>query len=552
MTATLTELTCPPLHGTPRSPDRPTLGGQLAAVADRLGKPLMPHQRHIADVALELDPETGLLAYSEVVVIGPRQATGKTELLLPVMTHRCVGFGDPLTRWIRQHLGHAVPEPGPQTVVYTAQTADDARKKWRDVHVARLEKSVYRRQFTPRLRLNAEAMIWRNGSRWSPASTTGKTAGTGDSIDVPVIDEAWSRPDSRTELGMRPASMTRPWRQMWVMSMIPGLSRAMPGTWPYLAHKRQVGRARVAAGMTSGTAFFDFSAAPDLDPGDPQTWWSCMPGLGHTVPEKAIREDYEAMDLVDFCAEYLGWEPMVTTPKWRLIRQETWENLHDPASAVHGRPALAVEMARDRSRGVIGVAGRRADRHWHAAVAEPGYQVPAGVTGVEWMMPRLLELIDEADAVAVVIDPRRPANSLIAPLRNRGVTVLTPNQQEVAAACGRFYDATGEDADATDDAPADPTRLFHLGQASVARALGAAVKLDVGEGAFTIVKRGSGDELIDLYALILAMHGHEVMDPGDYDIADSVDQTVPCLVCGRQLYCNNGQWVHCDDDSGQC
>ncbi|NED57842.1 hypothetical protein G3I24_44015 [Micromonospora aurantiaca] len=552
MTATLTELTCPPLYGTPRSPERPTLGGQLAAVAARLGKPLMPHQRHIADVALELDPETGLLAYSEVVVIGPRQATGKTELLLPVMAHRCVGFGDPLTRWIRQHLGHVVPEPGPQTVVYTAQTADDARKKWRDVHVARLEKSAYGKQFTARLRLNAEAMIWRNGSRWSPASTTGKTAGTGDSIDVPVIDEAWSRPDSRTELGMRPASMTRPWRQMWVMSMIPGLSRALPGTWPYLAHKRQVGRARVAAGMTSGTAFFDFSAAPGLDPGDPQTWWSCMPGLGHTVPEKAIREDFEAMDLVDFCAEYLGWEPMVTTPKWRLIRKETWENLHDPASTVHGRPALAVEMARDRSRGVIGVAGRRTDRHWHVAIAEPGYQVAAGVTGVEWMMPRLLELIDEADAVAVVIDPRRPANSLIAPLRNRGVTVLTPNQQEVAAACGRFYDATGEDADASDDAPADPTRLFHLGQAPVARALGAAVKLDVGEGAFTIVKRGSGDELIDLYAVILAMHGHEVMDPGDYDIADSVDQTVPCLVCGRQLYCNNGQWVHCDDDSRQC
>ncbi|WP_422751352.1 hypothetical protein [Micromonospora sp. WMMD1219] len=552
MTATLTELTCPPLYGTPRSPDRPTLGGQLAAVADRLGKPLMPHQRHIADVALELDPETGLLAYSEVVVIGPRQATGKTELLLPMMAHRCVGFGDPLTRWIRQHLGHVVPEPGPQSVVYTAQTADDARKKWRDVHVARLEKSVYGRQFTARLRQNAEAMIWRNGSRWSPASTTGKTAGTGDSIDVPVIDEAWSRPDSRTELGMRPASMTRPWRQMWVMSMIPGLSRALPGTWPYLAHKRRVGRARVVAGMTSGTAFFDFSAAPGLDPGDPQTWWSCMPGLGHTVPEKAIREDYEAMDLVDFSAEYLGWEPMVTTPKWRLIREETWENRHDPTSAVQGRPALAVEMARDRSRGVIGVAGRRADRHWHVAVAEPGYQVPAGVTGVEWMLPRVLELVDEADAVAVVIDPRRPANSLIAPLRNREVTVLTPNQQEVAAACGRFYDATGEDADATDDAPADPTRLFHLGQASVARALGAAVKLDVGEGAFTIVKRGSGDELIDLYALILAMHGHEVMDPGDYDIGDSVDQTVPCLVCGRQLYCNNGQWVHCDDDSGQC
>ena len=210
MTVTMTApLVCPPLFGTSRSPERPTLGGQVAAVAAKLGKPLMPHQRAIVDVALELDPESGLLAYSEVVVIGPRQATGKTELLLPVMTHRCVGFDQSLTGWIRQALGVVLPLPGPQRVVYTAQTADEARKKWRDIHVARLEASSFRRSFTPRLRLNAEAMMWRNGSMWLPASTTGKTAGTGDTLDMAVVDEAWSRPDSRTarEWSDRPARL---------------------------------------------------------------------------------------------------------------------------------------------------------------------------------------------------------------------------------------------------------------------------------------------------------------------------------------------------------
>jgi hypothetical protein len=40
---------------------------------------------------------------------------------------------------VRAELGHDVPDPGPQAVLYTAQRADDARKKWRKIHVARLQ-----------------------------------------------------------------------------------------------------------------------------------------------------------------------------------------------------------------------------------------------------------------------------------------------------------------------------------------------------------------------------------------------------------------------------
>jgi hypothetical protein len=451
----------------------------------------------VVDVAGEIDPDTGLLAYSEVVLIAMRQQ-GKSEILLPVMTQRCTGF---------EHAG-------PQTVLYTAQTGDDARHKWRDVHLPRLQKApMIRKLVTPRLTYSSEAFLWRNGSMWMPGNTTAKGGGTGDSLDLGVIDEAWSRPDSRTELGMRPAMLTRPWRQLWVCSMIPGLSRALPGSWPYLAHKRQVGRARVEAGMRSGTAFFDFAAADGLDPGDPATWWSCMPSLGHMISEKAVAEDFDAMELIDFCAEYLGWAPKENAPRWTLIRQQTWKDLHDPQSTVAGRPALSVEMAEDRSRGVVGVAGRREDRNWHVAVAEPGFRIAAGATGVEWMLPRVLELVREADACTVVIDPRRPAASLIVPLRNRGVDVLTPTVNDIAGACGRFYDATGEqapEAAAPDAAPADPTRVFHLGQPVLARALGAARKLELGAGAFTLVAKGSDAEIIDLYAVVLAMHGAEV------------------------------------------
>jgi hypothetical protein len=472
-----------------------------------LGKPLLPHQRYIADVALELDPDTGLLAYSEVVVIGPRQVTGKTELLLPIMTHRCTGFDDAFTRWVRAEFGPDVPEPGPQRVVYTAQNADKAREKWRDVHLQRLMKSRYRKDFHARLQRNTEAFIWRNGSMWSPSSTTAKTAGTGDTLDLPVIDEAWAQPDSRTEVGLRPAMLTRDWRQMWIMSMIPGLSRAAPGSWPYLAHKRQVGRARVEADVRYGTAFFDYAAADGLDPADPDTWWSCMPALGHTVSERAVREDFDVMDLVEFQAEYLGWEPLASTPRWTLISQDTWSGLRDRGSVIEGRPALAVEISDDRKQAVIGAAGRRWDGNWHIEVIEPGHKVAAGVVGPDWLLPRVLELVKEQKPCTVVIDPSRPAASLIVPLKNRGVDVTTPNQREVAGACGRFYDSTGEEQS---DPDADPVRVYHLGQPELDRSLAGARKLDVGNGAFVFVKKGGGSEIINLYSAVLAMHGHDV------------------------------------------
>src|SRR5438552_2819543 len=133
---------CPPRYATPRTQSRPTLGRRVADVAEKLGKPFMPWQRALMDVALELDEHTGLLAYSEVNLVVMRQ-NGKTESILPLMTHRCMGFTIDLVNWIKVQYGLKVPVPGPQSVLYLAQTADDARKKWRNVHRNRLLASKY-------------------------------------------------------------------------------------------------------------------------------------------------------------------------------------------------------------------------------------------------------------------------------------------------------------------------------------------------------------------------------------------------------------------------
>jgi hypothetical protein len=520
------ELTCPPRYGTPRTPGRPTLGPNVAKVQAQLGKPPMPHQRHIFDVAYEIDPDTGMLAYDEVVVIGPRQVTGKTESSFAVMTHRCIGFHQALTEWIGRELGRRVPLPGPQAVLYTAQTADDAKKKWRDVHVARLEKSRWRRDISTRLRTNMEQIRWPNGSTWSPGSTTAKTAGTGDTIDLAFIDEAWAKTDARTELGLRPAMLTRPWRQLWVMSMIPGLSRALPGTWPYLYAKRKAGRHRVEAGITSRVAYFEWSTPRGADPADPDVWWSCMPGLGITVPESSVRSDYatlvETGRLVDFEAEYLGIDPEPGAGGWRVISEPTWRALTMPdlehrTGQLYLDPcALGVESAPDQSWTSIGVAALTVDGHTFVELVDRRPSLP-------WAIDALVDLCRRWSVCAIGIAAHGPAASIIEPLRRAmrdadvDTQLVVMQGPEVTKACAQFYAETGEVGEHDQDTG---RRLQHLGdQKELNDSVRGLEKYTFGDQ--WRWQREGGDPL---YSVTLARAAGEAVEwvGGEYDVADSL------------------------------
>lgn len=475
----------------------------------------MPWQRYVMDVALELDSE-GLPAYHTVILVVMRQ-NGKTELLLPLMTHRATGWGDN------------------QRILYTTQTASKAREKWQDIHVKRLQESPLAPMFTTRLRLNQEAMMWANGSMWSPGAATAKTGGTGDTLNLGVIDEAWSRPDNRTEVGMRPAMLTQQNRQLWVCSMVPGASRASGIDSMYLRQKMAVGRRLVEQGNTSGIAYFEWSAEEGLDPADPATWWSCMPALGtreevnnrvRTITEANVRADFESMDLTDFCAEYLGWWPQDKKPMWRFIRETTWEGLKDEHSQIDGRLAFGVDISPERRHAAIAVAGKRADGDWHIETIEPGGRIPADVDDIDWLIPRLKELIDTHNPLSVCLDAKSPGRSLFTPLslwmskNHPNIAIDTPNGLEIAAACSRFFDATGQvGGPGTENA----IRVRHINQRSLNAAVAVASKMtSPTNGTFVYARTGGAGNLTPLYAVTLAMHGYELNAVGDYDILASI------------------------------
>jgi hypothetical protein len=515
------ELHCPPRYGTARSPERPTLGGNVAKVAEALGKPFLPHQRLICDVALEIDPDTGYLAYDEVVIIGPRQVTGKTELTLPVMAHRCLGFDAALVRWIGRELGRTVPAPGPQRVLFTAQTADEARKKWRDVHVGRLKESPYASKIDVRLKTNAEQIRWPNGSTWSPASTTGKTAGTGDTIDLAMLDEYWSREDNRTEVGLRPAMLTRPWRQLWKLSMIPAGSRVPPSSWAPLRTARQNGRSRVQAGIRSRVAYFEWSAPEGADPGDPETWWSCMPALGHTVQERAVRSDFESTDLSDFCAEYLGWEPSPQAARWNVVSEATWRNLTVPnVQGAYSDPiALGVDAQPDQSAASVGMSALTPSGDTYVEVIERR-------PGITWVVDALVELCQRHWPCAVGVAAHGPAASQIEPLRramveaNIDVPIVAMQGPDVAKACAQFYAETGEVGEFDGDTG---RRIAHIGQPELDASVAGAAKYTFSDE-WRWMRSGEVADASPLYAVTLARAAGESVEwvGGTYNISDSL------------------------------
>lgn len=465
-------LSCPPRYGTPRRPERPTLGPRVAQIAQQLGKPLMPWQRYVIDVALEVDPATGLLVYRNVGLTVPRQS-GKTTLLLATMVHRALGFG------------------GRQGIVYTAQTRNAARKKWEEEHVRELESSSFKPMFRTKKSNGSEAILWRNGSFHGITSSTEK-AGHGDTLDLAVLDEAFAHEDARLEQGLRPTMITRPQPQLWVVSTA-GTARSV-----YLRKKVDAGRVRAELGLTDTGAYFEWSAPKGADPGDPATWWNCMPALGHVRPdgsgvtEAAIRSEFDDMDLAEFRRAYLNQWPDDTPAGWTVIPEAGWRNLADATSQAVGRVAFGVDATPDGTHAAIGVAGTRADGLGHS-------ELIAHFEGTGWVLERAQRISERWDPLGWVIDPRGPAGFLIKQFEDAGLTVIKTSAGDVADATGSLIAATG-----TQEGN-DPTMRYVPNPALDAAVAGAGTS-PLGDGR-KWNRRLPTTDISPLVAITLARHG---------------------------------------------
>lgn len=360
----------------------------------------MPWQEEVARVALEQNVD-GSLAYREIVLTVPRQS-GKTSLILALVLHRALRWGTP------------------QRIAYTAQTGHDARQKLLDDWVPLIERSPFAKLVERVYRANGdEAIIFRNGSRVEVLRNS-ISAGHGRTLDLAIIDEAFSDEDDVREQALLPTMATKPEAQLLVVSTA-GTDRSL-----YLKRKVDQGRAAIEADSDSGIAYFEWSADPEDDPYDPVVWARVMPALGLTIGDDAVSHAMQSMTINEFKRSYLNVWSSVSE---QMIPAKVWQSCTSAKVAPAGALSFSVDVALDRSSASIAVA----DKDGNVELVE-------NREGVSWVQGRALELYRRWKG-AIVVDGYGPSGSLVEPLRQIQVPVVTYKTSDVVAACALFYDA---------------------------------------------------------------------------------------------------------------
>jgi len=460
----------------------------------------MPWQRHVADVALEVNPATGLLAYRRVVLTVPRQS-GKTTLILALVLTRALAWSSP------------------QKIAYTAQTGSDARAKWQDDWLPIIEASPYQRQLRngrPRLTNGHEALVFVNGSIQTLGAGT-KKSGHGKTLDLGLVDEAFAQHDDRVEQSYSAPMITRAEPQLWIVS-----TAGVPGESPYLWQQVEAGRQAAELGLTEGTAYFEWSADEKADPADPATWWSCMPALGYTVTEEAVRAEFQSWPRQEFRRAYLNqWVEGKTDP---VISGDQWQAAIVPGASAKGdRVAFTIDVSPDRSTASIAAAGGSDDR--------PVLHITDNRPGTGWIVPRLVELRDSHRPYALALDGGAAAASLLPDLQRAGFvekkkpdgsyahgSLIVIGALDYARACGFFYDAVvpGHELVVADDGTEQkvplPSRVAHAGQAVLAAAVENATKRKLGD-AWAWNRQSATADITPLVAATIALWIHRQHRP---------------------------------------
>lgn len=385
------------------------MGPQVGEVARQLGTPLLPWQQLVADVGLEVDPESGLPAYREVWFTVMRQS-GKTSLALPWEVHRCI----------------APVWGGPQRVAYTAQTGWEAKTKLLEDQAPILEGSPLAGLVAKVRRAQGDwGVNFTAGSKIDVLGST-SSAGHGRTIDLGVIDEAWRDEDDRREQAILPAMVTRAAGQLL------GFSTQGTDASVYLNRKVEMGREAAAMDSGSGLAYFEWSIPDDADIDDPEVWWQFMPALGWTISEAAVRHARETMTDDEFRRAF--GNQRTSGAGERVVPHDAWDAVQDPAAEPSGRVVVGVDVNEDRASASVCAAGGGA-----VELVKTG-----GGTG--WLVPWLSDAA-RSDAIRdaeVVVDGDGPAVPVAQELEGEGVKVRRLSSSDVAAACGRMYDAIAD------------------------------------------------------------------------------------------------------------
>lgn len=326
-----------------------------------------------------------------------------------------------------------------------------------------------------------EAIVLTNGGSVEFVARS-KNSGRGFSVDVLVMDEAQElTEDALAALLPTISASANP--QLIMTGTPPGPT----ANGDVFTRLRDAG----VAGKDIRLCWMEWSVEGEIekiDLDDPKLWAQANPALGIRLDYETTGDERAAMDDETFARERLGmWSTNLMNS---VFDQALWASLADSESKVIDPIAFAIDVPPDRSSASIGIVGLRADGLLHLEL-DPK---TAGSRGTHWVVERIKEMSAKWSPCAVVIDASGPAGSLVAPLTEAGIEVITTSAREMAQACGMFFDAVAE------------KRVRHLNDPRLNAAIATARKRPLGD-AFGWHRKNPTTDISPLVAVTLALFG---------------------------------------------
>lgn len=436
----------------------PTRGGKIAVLASEMGKPFLPHQQYIADVATEMNPPGHPFLFRRrlIVVALPRQ-TGKTTMQRPVFVERCMSR--------------------PRSSVFmTAQLGKYSSARWNDL-VSDLQTSPLFSSWVKIVRgKGSERCTFPNQSFISPFAP-GPDALHGETPPAVSVDEGWAftaEQGANLMRAIRPAQQTLWDRQLWVFS-----AAGTPESewWDEMC---EAGRASVLDPL-SDMGYFEWAIADDADPYDEDSW-QFHPGLDGLITIDTLREEAkpERNSHGDWLRGYMNRSTKVRDAT--VLDLGAWDRLYGAQDKPDARSVVyAYDVAVDRSQASVWAS-------WRDASGRKNLRTYLVAEGDGWLV-EAMGALHRQGAQVLAADDGGPARVITDRLTRERVPVTVLGGREAATAWASFK------ADATEP------NLVHDGSTSLRSALEVAVERRAGD--LTVLSRSMSLGPID--SLVAAM-----------------------------------------------
>lgn len=384
-----------------------------------MGKPFMPWQCTVADVAGETDA-FGNLVYEIILVTVPRQS-GKTTLVGPVQIDRCVTNPD-------------------AKVFYTAQTGKDARSRFTDL-VKLVKRSPLEAMARFRYSAGDEGILWPNGAAQKIFAPT-ESAIHGETPPLVTLDEIWELDealgDAMLEDAILPAQITLAGnRQVWMISTAGTALSTFMRKWV------ERGRAQVKAQLAGEVgpypklAYFEWSMPDGADPYDPDVLAGFHPAVGHTITVEdlleAAKNTSRAKWLRSFCNVWLE----ASNPVMSL---DDWDQLADTPWRIPKRSEIAItyEVAPDNETTAVMATWRAPAGPEPDAPDVIWTRVLHSAPGTQWAVDLLERLYRDWRPAVMGADDGGPTRVLTDELRRR-LGDTDPNDRKIVTLTAREY-----------------------------------------------------------------------------------------------------------------